>query len=151
MPSTVLIARPHPFIVSSMKPFLEEMGYSVTKLDRVSELAEPAPRASGVVISLALSSPIPESAEEVFSQLRRVAPHTPVLFASMLNADLAAHSLEQISKRHGFQALVISANSPATAWAGLGKQETFLYLSKEDIEAQASRSLLQQMVQRHFR
>lgn len=151
MSNTALIARPHPFIVSAMKPFLEEIGFATLKLDRISELAAQAPRATGAVISLALSSPIPESAEEVFSQLRRVSPRMPVLFASMLDVNQASGALEQIAKHHGFPASVMSANSPSTAWTSLGKQETFLYLSKEDLEVKDRRAILAQMVRRHFR
>lgn len=151
MSTTALIARPHPFIVSAMKPFLEEIGFATAKLDRIGELAAQAPRATGAVISLALSSPIPESAEEVFSQLRRISSRMPVLFASMLDVGQAAGALEHIAKQHGFPANVMSAKSPPTAWTALGKQETFLYLSKEDLEAQDRRAILAQMVRRHFR
>lgn len=151
MPNTALIARPHPFIVSAMKPFLEEIGYAVTKLDRLSELPAQARGSTGVIISLALSSPIPESAEEVFAQLRRLSPRTPVLFASMLGVDQAASALEKIARQHGFAAAVMSAKSPSAEWSSLGKQETFLYLSKEDLEAQDRRAILSQMVRRHFR
>jgi hypothetical protein len=150
MPGTIVIARPHPFIVSSMKPFLEEIGYSIVKLDHVSELAAQAPRSNGAVISLALTSPVAESAEEVFSQLRRISTRTPVLFASMLEVDQATHALEQIAKRHGFPANVMSVQSPSTSWTSLGKQESFLYLSKKDLEAPDRRAIVSQMARRHF-
>lgn len=151
MSNTVLIARPHPFIVSAMKPFLEELGFATAKLDRVGELAALAPRATGTVISLALSSPIPESAEEVFSQLRHASTRVPVLFASMLDVDQATAALQQIAKRHGFPASILSAKTPSAAWANLGRQETFVYLSKGDLEARDRREILAQMVRRHFR
>lgn len=150
MSNTVLIARPHPFIVSAMKPFLEELGFTTAKLERVGELAALAPRATGTVISLALSSPIPESAEEVFSQLRRAATRVPVLFASMLDIGQATAALQQIARRHDFPASILGAKTPATAWASLGRQETFVYLSKEDLEARDRREILAQMVRRHF-
>lgn len=39
MAKTVLIARSHTFIVSVMKPFLEELGYGTRRLEHIGELA----------------------------------------------------------------------------------------------------------------
>lgn len=150
MKKSVLIARPHPFVVSTMRPFLEEIGFAVTKLERLGDLAAQVHRPAGVIISLAVSSSIPESAEEVFVQLRSISNRTPVLFASLLDVDMAVSSLKKIALHHGGAASVISVKSPSSEWAGLGKQETFLYASKEDIEAQDRRAILSQMVRRHF-
>lgn len=38
MSNTIFIARPHTFIVSVMKPFLEECGYDTSKLEHISSL-----------------------------------------------------------------------------------------------------------------
>lgn len=73
MSKNILLARPHPFIVAEMKPFLEENGYTLAKLEAIANMATLAPKAGGAVISMALSSSIPESAEEVFQRLRHCA------------------------------------------------------------------------------
>jgi len=99
MNKNVIIARPHPFIVESMKPFLEEAGFSVSKLGSIDELASQSQRSAGAIISLALSSPIPESAQEVFARLRGTSARTPVLFASMLPIEKIASTLEALAKR----------------------------------------------------
>jgi hypothetical protein len=62
MSKSILLARPHPFIVEEMRPLLEQSGYGVTKLERLADLPALAKNCSGAVISLALASPIPESA-----------------------------------------------------------------------------------------
>lgn len=80
MPKTVLIARPHTFIVSVMKPFLEECGHGTHRLEYISDL--------------------------------------PCL--------------------------------SATAAAQLGRQETFLYFSKDDLTSPERHAIATRLVQRHF-
>lgn len=150
MPKTILIARPHPFIVDAMRPFLEELGFAAQKLDRVSDLASKAANTSGVVISLALSSPIPESAEEVFSSLRSASKRVPVLFASMLEAEQANAALVKIAQTSGFALNALNTKSPSSTWARLGSQETFVYLSKDDLASPERRAVAAKLVQRHF-
>lgn len=38
MPKNVLLARPHSFIVSEMKPFLEQNGYVPKKLETIDDI-----------------------------------------------------------------------------------------------------------------
>ena len=98
MAKIVLLARPHPFIVAEMKPYLEQAGYISHKLENLSDLGAQAKSAAGAVVSLALSSSVGESAEEIFKLLRKDAPHVPVLFAAMLTLDRSQNSLKRIAK-----------------------------------------------------
>jgi len=151
MARTILIARPHTFIVSVMKPFLEEAGFATRKLEHLSELPTAAVGIAGAVISLALSSPIAESADEVFLQLRQSAPRAAVLFAAMLTFDQARPALERIAKQIGIQAHILgvtTVSDASNAW--LGRPETFLYLSKEDLTAPDQRSVAARLMRRHF-
>lgn len=150
MNKNVLIARPHPFIVASMKPFLQEAGFAVSKLERLDELTAQSQRPAGAIISLALSSPIPESAQEVFARLRSISARTPVVFASMLPIEKIAITLEALAKSNGIAANILSHASPSSSWGALGKQETFFYLSKADLDAPERRAVLAQMARRHF-
>ncbi|RUP25715.1 MAG: hypothetical protein EKK45_18435 [Curvibacter sp.] len=150
MKKNVLIARPHPFIVASMKPFLEEAGFGVSKLESLEEISAQGPHPAGAIISLALSSPISQSAQEVFARLRGASTRTPILFASMLPLEKIASTLDAIAKQTGFAANILGASSPSSTWGGLGKQETFLYLSKDDLDAPERRAILAQMARRHF-
>jgi hypothetical protein len=151
MSKSVLIARPHTFIVSVMKPFLEEGGFGTDKLEHISGLSSQSSGISGAVISLALSSSITESAEEVFLKLKSVAPRVPVLFAAMLSLEQARPALERIAKQAGIQANVIGIDAAPAAAAQLGRQETFLYLSKDDITSPERRATAARLIQRHFR
>lgn len=151
MSNTILIARPHTFIVAVMKPFLEECGYGTHRLEHLGDLRTRSSHAAGAVISLALSSFIAESADEVFVQLRRAAPRVPVLFASMLTLEQAQPALKRIAKQAGLQASTVGLNTaPATA-NQLGRQETFLYFSKDDLTSPERRAIATRLVQRHFR
>ncbi|OHC75761.1 MAG: hypothetical protein A3H24_06380 [Rhodoferax sp. RIFCSPLOWO2_12_FULL_60_11] len=151
MSKTVLIARPHTFIVAVMKPFLEENGYATDKLEHISGLQSQSTGAAGAVISLALSSSIVESAEEVFLKLKSMAPRTPVLFAAMLSLEQARPALERIAKQAGLQANVLGVDATSAAAAQLGRQETFLYLSKDDLTFPERRATAARLIQRHFR
>lgn len=151
MSKTVLIARPHTFIVSAMKPFLEEGGFGTDKLEHISGLSSQTAGISGAVISLALSSSITESAEEVFLKLKSAAPRVPVVFAAMLSFELARPALERIAKQAGIQATITGLDPTPVVAAQLGRPETFLYLSKDDLTSPERRAAAARLIQRHFR
>jgi len=151
MTKTILIARPHTFIVSVMKPFLEECGYGTDKLEHISGLFDQTVGISGAVISLALSSSITESADEVFLKLKRLAPRVPVLFAAMLSLEQARPALERIANQANLQVNITGIDPTPVAATQLGRQETFLYVSKEDLTSPARRSTAKRLIQRHFR
>lgn len=151
MSRTVLIARPHTFIVSVMKPFLEEGGFGTDKLEHINGLPKQSSGISGAVISLALSSSITESADEVFLKLKRVTARVPVLFAAMLPLEQARPALERIAKQAGIQANILGVDATPAETAQLGRQEAFLYLSKDDLTVPERRAIAARMIQRHFR
>lgn len=151
MAKNIFIARPHPFIVTAMKPFLEESGYSVDKIESTSQIESMARSASGTVISLALSSSVPESADEIFARVRKTAPRVPVLFASLLDARQANFSLSRIAQNSSLPLHVVHADSPSAEWTKLGVASTFLYLSKSDLESPQRRAVAAQLVRYHFR
>ncbi len=71
MSKAVLLARPHPIIIKEMKPFFELNGFSPRKMDSLTDLNANSVNVSGAIISLAVSSSIEESAEEVFTPPKR--------------------------------------------------------------------------------
>lgn len=149
MSKNILLARPHPFIVAEMKPFLEENGYTISKLEAMANLPALAPRAGGAIISLAISSTIPESAEGVFQQLRQAAPGVPVVFASMLSFGQARPDMERLAAHAGVQATFYGIDAEASA-SQLGRPEAFLYFSKDDLATPDRRVVAARMLKRHF-
>lgn len=134
-----------------MKPFLEDAGFSITKLENLGLLPGAVKGTSGAVISLAISSSIAESADIVFQQLKLTSPKTPVLFASMLGLEQARPALERIAKLVGMQVTIVGVDSANDVTAQLGRQETFLYFDKDDLANPARRAIAARLIQRHFR
>lgn len=151
MAKTVLLARPHPFIVSEMKPFLEQNGYTPGKIDSLADISARVAGASGAIISLAVVSSVGESAETVFAEMRRHAPRLPVLFASIIDFAAAKSTLERLAKNAGVSATILDISPSSDMHAGLGKPDTYVFLSKDDLVSPEQRALAKRIIQRHFR
>ncbi len=151
MSRNILLARPHPFIVSEMKPFLEQNGYSPRKVDTLADLPGSTAGASGAIISLAVVSAIGESAETVFAALRKVAPGMPVLFASIIDFAAAKSTMERLAKNAGLTGAIFGIDAAIESNPALGKPDTFLFLNKDDLVSPERRSLAARIIKRHFR
>jgi len=153
MAKTVLLARPHPFIVSEMRPFLEQNGFVPKKLESLAALPTSVAGASGTIISLAVASSvgIVESAEEVFAAVRKQSPPLPVLFAAMLDFAKMKSTLERLAKNNGIDAIILGIDAATESNAGLSKPNTFLYIGKDDLVSPEKRAIAARILQRHFR
>lgn len=150
MAKSVLIARPHPFIVTEMTPFLAQAGYNITKLNSLSYLRQQASSSAGTVISLAVTSSVNESAEDIFNHLYLNASRCPVVFAAMLPLNKVRTSIERIVQNAGMPATTLSVSLDNMNSVSLGKPETFLYISKDDLVDSHRRQIASHMIQRHF-
>ncbi|MBA5604213.1 hypothetical protein H3H36_02395 [Duganella sp. FT3S] len=151
MTKSILLARPHPFIVTDMMPFLTQAGFRVVKPEGYANLATLARSCTGAVVSLAISSSVPESAAEVYQKLRAAAPALPVLFAGISSLDSLRGSMERIAQQAGMQAAILGISAANERTGGLGKSDTLLYVSKEDLADTARRQMAARMVLRHLR
>lgn len=149
MASHILLARPHPFIVSDMKPFLEEAGFQIIKAEKLSDLTGLARNSSGAVISLAVSSPMDASPEEVIKSLRQTQPMLPLLFASLLPYAEMKEGLKRIGSRAGLITSVFGLDDEGSVAEESGPTG-LLYLSKNDLAGSASRQRALQLVRHHF-
>jgi hypothetical protein len=150
MTKTILLARPHPFIVTEMKPFLEQGGFSAKKLANLTELPSKVAGLSGAIISLAVESSVSETVEEVFAELRRVSPTVPVLFAATLSLGAMNGVLRRLAKSNGIEATILGIDLASKDHPDLGKQNTFLYLSNADLATPEKRALVAKIIRRHF-
>lgn len=156
MTRSVLLARPHPFIVSEMRPWLEGAGFSVSKPELASDLPMLAKGCTRAVISLALSSPVGLSADEVVQILRREAPGARLLFAALLPFDKARPALEklaaQMATASGGEPITLvdigASDSPASS--ALGRHTTLSYLSKDDLADPTRKQWAARQLSRHF-
>lgn len=151
MSKAVLLARPHPIIIKEMKPFLELNGFSPKKMDSLTDLRANSVNASGAIISLAVSSTIEDTAEDVFSAIRKQAPQLPVLFAAMLDFAVMKGALRHIAKINGIEATILGVDAASENHPDLGKPNTLLYLSMTDLTTPPKRALAAKIIQRHFR
>lgn len=151
MVNSILLARPHPFIVADMKPFLERAGYTVSRIESLTDLSPTASNYSGAVISLAVHSSVDASAGEVFTKLRQVAPRIPVVFASLLPFAKVLRSLESMAEQAQMALHAVSVDAAHEHDPLLGEPTTFLYISVDDLVMERRRSIALRMIQQHCR
>ncbi len=147
----ILLARPHPFIVAEMAPFLKEAGFEGRRLTALEQLPAQVQGTSGAIISLALVSDLKASVDAVFTSLRTTAPRLAVVFAGLIDLDGAKLGLQQLAAAHGVTALIASAGDGPLPSGAARNPATFLYIGKRDLAEPARRATTMQNLQHHFR
>ncbi|MEJ2574426.1 MAG: hypothetical protein P8164_12685 [Gammaproteobacteria bacterium] len=129
MKNAILLARPHPFIVSEMKPFLEQSGFTPLPVKDIRQLAGLALTSfSGAIISLAVQSTINESAEMVFEAIRKQSPYLPVAFAGMLDAAMASKAIKRMLLNQSKNAMSLLLRKPMRVVSNWGRHRpSFIY------------------------
>lgn len=150
MIKSIVLARPHPFIVAEMTPFLEQAGFRIVKPEGRASLPALARSSAGAVVSLAVSSTVAASAADIYLQLCAAAPRLPVLFAGISSLDTMRGSLERIAKQAGMQASIVGVSVANEKMGSLNKPGTFLYVSKDDLTDPTRRQIAARMVLRHL-
>lgn len=147
----ILLARPHPFIVAEMRPMLLSAGYSPSPLSSMDDIHAGAWRgAKGAIISVAVSSAMPESAEIVFTALRACAPGLPIVFAGLNDIGLARSTIQRLAKSSVPDATVLAVEKGNERNQGLGKSNVFLYIQKDVLKTTEGVDLTTRMLHRHF-
>ncbi|MCO6179529.1 hypothetical protein [Ciceribacter sp. RN22] len=149
MSRQVLLARPHPFIVGEMKPWLEQGGYSVKRPDHVDDLASHARACAGAVISLAVSSSIAASAADVVKIVRQANPSLPILFAALRPYSQIRPEIERLLQGLGIAGAVLGADQ-GTGSLLPGGSKMFLYVSKDDLSDATRSSTARALLVKHF-
>ncbi|MCK9199867.1 MAG: hypothetical protein M0P59_06175 [Gallionella sp.] len=144
----VLLARPHAFIVSEMRPFLERNGYQPTKLESIDDMhSGKLGSFSGAIISTAVVSSIAAKPAEVFAELRKRYPSLPVIFAGLTAFDSTLSTIQRIVHEVHPGSTILPFNARAEEHSRLGERDVFLFLNKDDIASAAAERILRQ----HFR
>jgi hypothetical protein len=125
MNRTILLARPHPFVAPVMRPFLEEAGYAVSIADGKSDLSAGA--------------------------TGKASPTLPVAFAGLLEFEKARPALERVGEQCGVKITPLGVIPGSESNPGLGRPETFVYFSKNDLNDPKKRGLATRLLRRHFR
>ena len=129
MSKIVVLARPHPFIATEMRPLLENLGYQTKKPELLVDLDSMGRMAAGAVVSLAISSPIGETAEAVVRRLGAASDKLPLIFTSMLPFEQARQNLVRIAQAIQMSVTVLGVEDAMANASKLGKREAFVYLS----------------------
>lgn len=149
MSGQVLLARPHPFLVSEMKPWLELGGYSVQRPDNIDDLAGQARSCVGAVISLAVSSSITAGAADVLKIVRQANPSLPILFAALRPYSQIRPEIERLLQGLGVAGSVLGMDQGAGS-PFLGGRTTFLYVSKDDLSDNTRSGKARALLAKHF-
>jgi hypothetical protein len=150
MGKQILLARPHPFIVSEMKPWLEQAGYSTVKPDSIDHIANLARDSAGAIISLAASSSVSASAAEILGLLRQLKPSLPIMFAALRPFSQTGPEIERLLQSVGVAGTIASLDSNIAGITGLGSGRAFLYVSKDDVADTARATKAKGLLTRHF-
>ncbi|WP_049722363.1 hypothetical protein [Gilvimarinus polysaccharolyticus] len=148
MSKTILLARPHPFIVTEMKPILEKCGYNALRPESVADLDAYAKRCDAAIISLAVYSDIEASAEEVAAKIRQANSKTPIIFASLLSFDRAEFIISRLLQALGVSAKVVGTSNSTDSHQAVAS--SVLYLAKDDLTDPALRARAEQLLRRYI-
>jgi len=146
---TVLLARPHPFIVQEMKPLLEQCGYGVLKPDGVGVIDTQVKGCDAAVISLALISDVTASAEDVTANIHGVNPKMPLIFASLLPFERAVSTITGLLGKLGIAAHVIGISS-SNSTTSSNAAPSVNYLAKDELSDAAKCEQIKQLLRRHI-
>ncbi len=148
----ILLARPHSFIVSEMRPFLEKAGFAPVKLESLTDLESGTVGSlSGAIISTAVVSSVGASPEEVFAAVRRKYPRLPVLFAGLTEFPTMKGAVERVIKPFHSDAQVLPIAASTESHPALGRENAFVVLRKEDLAPGEAAGLAERILRKHFR
>jgi hypothetical protein len=151
MSRQILLARPHPFIVAEMKPFLEANDFSALKPEVPQSLDALARGCAGAIISLAVTSSINLEIDEVIKQVRSKVPKLPLVFAGLLPFEKYQQTLERLAQQTGLAGEGLAVSAVTEGSKTLGTPEGWLYVSKDDLADPLRRELAARLFKRHFR
>lgn len=147
----VLLARPHPMIVTEMRRFLEENDYEPLPLSELLEKPREDPRAiTGGVISTSLTSKVREPVEEVARRLREWYPDLPLVFATIGERQVMARALARKLRSAIGTLGVLDALEVRESDERLGRPDHVLLLHRDDLVVSAGSSEIPLVVKRHL-
>ena len=140
MKKTILLARPHPFIVNEMKPMLLEAGFDIQGVTDEAALANCKPAdCAAAVISLAVYSPVSQSPTQVLAYLKQNGFSGKIVFAGLIPFEKVENNLQQFLSEAGWRIDVQALISPRS------HDGSAVYIQQSDLapaQAQASRKFL---------
>jgi len=140
MTRTILLARPHPFIVNEMRPLLAQAGFDVKAVINDAALAGiDTASCSAAVISLAVISPVSQSPQQVLATLKELGFAGKIIFAGLVPFERVENNIKQFLTASGWH-IDVHALSSRDA-----RRSSAVYIQQSDLapaQAIASRDFL---------
>lgn len=147
----ILLARPHPFVVETMQPFLAANGWTPEMLADVGDIVRLGQAGyAGSIISTAPHASVRQTFLEVFEALRRRLPTLPIAFSTLLGWDLIAKELRIQVSRTVVTPEILRVSSDSLASPALGTTHGILVIRKEDLTDPSAATLTARILRRHF-
>ena len=147
----VIMGRPHPLIVQSMRFVLKETGYQPVSYRQMNHLASDS--VVGTVVSTSVTNDQSMTFDQVLNAIRGRFPNIPLVVATIMNIDFAATMVEKIFIEHEIQDSVVKLsqwNSAPRALPGHAEARALL-VHRDELEASESRTTFQKAIHQHFR
>ncbi len=146
MSKTILFLRPHPFVADTFAQTFRKLGFNSIKFTDGHDFeryASELRHAAGAVVSLALASTVPQSAEEIIAELRRRSPTMPLMLTGL--ADIGsltktAHTLLPTARFHTADSYSGALKDPRT---------DVLIVRRDDLIQPERASRLEALLMRH--
>jgi hypothetical protein len=146
----ILLARPHPFIATSMKSLLGKLGYAAMPLASLDELDNiNATEVRGAVISTSITAAEPE--ENVLRAVHKLSRQLPVVIATLLDFELTRKKLEPAFSPLVPSPLFVPIAPDTRRHADLGKGHLFVVVHKNDLDDPSRAHLTGEILTAHFR
>ncbi|MFY7778825.1 MAG: hypothetical protein ACOVQ8_11095 [Elstera sp.] len=143
----ILFLRPHPFIADTFAEATQKLGFASLKFTDFGDFnrySSDIRHAAGSVVSLAVASPVAQSAEEVIAELRRRAPTMPLVLAGLADIGGLMKTAQGILPAARFYTI----DSPSNA---ILAPSTDVLIVRRDDFIQADRATrLDRLLMRHF-
>lgn len=133
----VLLARPHPFIVESMKAYLDSHGFQADAVKKFEDLEGRAGKSfDGIVISASAGTTVHSTYAEVFMAVRKHFPGVPVAFSTLFTSPGTIRSIREALAAAGALVEVTVARSLKDEHGSnhLPARDHILVVSKNDLD-----------------
>jgi hypothetical protein len=151
---SILLARPHPFIVADVAPLLAAKGFEPIRLESLA-CVESAGTATwhDAIISLAISSSIDATATKVVRALHAKAPQLSPALPRMIPMEVRVQTIRRLLDDHppGVVDVDVDVDSQYLQPRPLGNIDTCLNFNKVRISVHTLRASIQSMIAAHFR
>lgn len=145
--NTVLLARPHPFIVERMTEFLARNRYATRSVADGEDVPDGAVK--GVVISTSVAA-TSWRVGQTFRKVRERLPDVPILFATLMQPEQALAALKAELAGMVDDPVFVTLDGPPAAHAGLGAANVFLVVHKDQVACPEALARAGWLVSRHF-